>query len=81
MPNLSASDTTFSNLPDADFTANTQASVDRLIAHVNEQIELLALDSPDPTLLRQMIQALSDERTSSRLSLIEALSEIGEPAT
>ncbi|MBE9060215.1 HEAT repeat domain-containing protein [cf. Phormidesmis sp. LEGE 11477] len=59
----------------------TQAQTDRLIAYVDEQIELLAFDEPDPQLLRQMIQGLSDPRRSVRLRLINAFSEIGEPAT
>ncbi len=60
---------------------NSQAQTDELIAYVNEQIELLAFDEPDPQLLRQMIQGLSDPRRAVRLSLINAFSEIGEPAT
>ncbi len=60
---------------------NSQAQTDELIAYVNEQIELLAFDEPDPHLLRQMIRGLSDPRRSVRLRLINAFSEIGEPAT
>ncbi|MEL6469310.1 MAG: HEAT repeat domain-containing protein [Cyanobacteria bacterium J06623_4] len=58
-----------------------QAKVDQLIDHVNQQIELLAFDNPNPVLLRQMVQSLVDPRRATRLSLIEALSQIGEPAT
>lgn len=61
--------------------AASQAQVDRLIEHINEQIELLALDNPDPAFLRQMIQSLVDSRRATRLRLIELLSQIGEPAT
>ncbi len=60
---------------------DSQARTDDLIAYVSEQIELLAFDEPDPQLLRQMIQGLSDPRRSVRLRLINAFSEIGEPAT
>ena len=62
-------------------SAETQAQTDKLIAYVDEQIELLAFDEPDPQLLRQMIEGLSDSRRSVRLRLINAFSEIGEPAT
>ena len=55
--------------------------LDQLIAHVKEQIELLAFDDPDPDILRQMVEGLADTRQSVRLSLIAALGEIGEPAT
>ncbi|MEL7332000.1 MAG: HEAT repeat domain-containing protein [Cyanobacteria bacterium J06560_2] len=58
-----------------------QDSVDQLIGYVNEQIELLALEDPDPSLLDRMIQSLSDPRKAARISLIEALGQIGEPAT
>ncbi len=58
-----------------------QAKVDRLISHVNEQIEMLALDQPNPALLRQMIQSLVDPRRATRIGLVESLSQIGEPAT
>ncbi|MEL6161624.1 MAG: HEAT repeat domain-containing protein [Cyanobacteria bacterium J06627_32] len=58
-----------------------QAKVDQLIDHVNQQIELLAFDEPNPVLLRQMVQSLVDPRRATRLSLIESLSQIGEPAT
>jgi len=59
----------------------TQAKVDKLIRYVNEQIELLSFDQPDPALLQQMIQSLVDPRRAARISLVESLSEIGEPAT
>ena len=62
-------------------STETQAQTDKLIAYVDEQIELLAFDEPDPQLLRQMIQGLADPRRSVRLRLINAFSEIGEPAT
>lgn len=58
-----------------------QRRIDQLIAHVNEQIELLAFDEPDPGLLRQMVEGLSDTREAARLRLIEAFGQIGEPAT
>ena len=58
-----------------------QEKVDQLISHVNEQIELLTFDQPNPALLRQMIQSLVDPRRAARISLIEALSQVGEPAT
>ena len=64
-----------------DAQMQSQAQTDELLAYVNEQIELLAFDDPDPQLLRQMIQGLSDPRRSVRLRLINAFSEIGEPAT
>jgi len=59
----------------------TQAQTDKLIAYVNEQIELLALDEPNPRLLQRMIDGLSDPRQETRLRLIGAFGEIGEPAT
>jgi len=55
--------------------------IDLLIAYVNEQIELLAFDAPDPAVLRQMVEGLADSRQSVRLSLVEMLGEIGELAT
>ena len=58
-----------------------QEKVDRLIERVNSQIELLAFDNPEPFILRQMVQCLADPRRSARLSLVESLSQIGEPAT
>ena len=58
-----------------------QEKVDRLIDHVNSQIELLAFDNPEPFMLRQMVQCLADPRRSTRLSLVESLSQIGELAT
>ncbi|MGC1305981.1 MAG: HEAT repeat domain-containing protein [Phormidesmis sp.] len=58
-----------------------QAQVDQLVDYVNEQIELLAFDEPDSFLLRQMVQCLVDPRRATRLSLVDALSQIGEPAT
>ncbi|MEM6867029.1 MAG: HEAT repeat domain-containing protein [Cyanobacteria bacterium P01_C01_bin.121] len=58
-----------------------QEKVDQLISHVNEQIELLTFDQPNSALLRQMIQSLVDPRRAARISLIEALSQVGEPAT
>ncbi|EDX86577.1 PBS lyase HEAT-like repeat domain protein [Synechococcus sp. PCC 7335] len=61
--------------------SETQRQTDKLIAYVNEQIELLAFDEPDPQLLRQMVQGLGDPRRSVRLRLISAFGEIGEPAT
>lgn len=62
-------------------SAEAQEKVDRLLDYVNQQIELLALDSPEPFMLRQMVQCLADPRRSTRLSLVESLSQIGEPAT
>ncbi len=62
-------------------TAVLAAQVDRLIDYVDEQIELLALDTPAPDLLRQMVESLADERQRSRIRLIESFVEIGEPAT
>lgn len=62
-------------------SADAQAKVDRLIEYVNAQIEMLAFDSPEPFMLRQMVQCLADPRRSTRLSLVESLSQIGEPAT
>ena len=59
----------------------TQEKVDRLIDYVNSQIELLAFDQPEPFMLRQMVQCLADPRRSTRLSLVESFSQIGEPAT
>ena len=60
---------------------SSQKEVSRLIAHVNEQIELLAFDDPDPVLLRRLIQCLADPRQATRLQLVEVLSQIGESAT
>lgn len=61
--------------------SEAQARVDNLIDYVNEQIELLAFDEPDPRLIVQMVDSLSDPRQSTRLCLIESLTEIGESAT
>lgn len=61
-------------------SSEAQKQTDKLIAYVNEQIELLAFDEPAPQLLRQMVQALGDPRRSVRLRLIKAFGEIGEPA-
>lgn len=58
-----------------------QACVDQLIDYVNGQIEMLAFENPDPLVLRQMVQCLIDPRRSTRLSLVESFSQIGEPAT
>ncbi|MEL7476815.1 MAG: HEAT repeat domain-containing protein [Cyanobacteria bacterium J06555_12] len=58
-----------------------QARVDRLIDHVNRQIEILAFDAPEPFLLRQMVQCLVDPRRATRLNLVESFSQIGETAT
>jgi bilin biosynthesis protein len=58
-----------------------QSRVDLLIDYVNEQIELLAFDEPDPLLLRQMVQCLTDPRNAARLALVNAFSQIGEAAT
>lgn len=58
-----------------------QAQVDQLVDSVNRRIELLALEDPDPFLLRQMVQCLIDPRRATRLNLVEALSQLGEPAT
>lgn len=58
-----------------------QERVDGLLDYVNRQIELLAFDSPEPFMLRQMVQCLADPRRSTRLSLVDSLSQIGEPAT
>lgn len=62
-------------------TESSQNEADRLIAYVNEQIELLAFDDPDPDLLRHLVQRLADSRQATRLQLVEALSQIGEAAT
>ncbi len=64
-----------------DSLKNNQVQTDQLIDYVNEQIELLALDEPNPQLLQRMIDGLSDPRRETRLRLISAFSEIGEPAT
>ncbi|PZO44427.1 MAG: glycosyl transferase family 2 [Phormidesmis priestleyi] len=72
---------THTNRASSPAVAASQAQVDQLIEHINEQIELLALDDPDPALLRQMIRSLVDSRRAIRLRLIELLSQIGEPAT
>ncbi len=58
-----------------------QAQVDRLVDYVNQRIELLTLEDPEPFLLRQMVQCLVDPRRATRLNLIDALSQIGECAT
>ena len=78
-----------SSLPDALSTDEAtspaspaaQAKVDQLIDHVNQQIELLTLDDPAPSLLRQMVRCLIDPRRAARLALVDALSQIGESAT
>jgi bilin biosynthesis protein len=57
------------------------SSVDRFIASVNEQIELLTFDEPDADLLRQLVAYLSVPRQATRLQLIDLLTQIGEPAT
>lgn len=80
MSNLPASNDTASDQQAPD-SGSDQAKVDRLITHINEQIELLAFDDPEPALLKQIIEALADQRKASRIALIEALSEIGDPAT
>ena len=59
----------------------SQSEADRLIAYVNEQIELLAFDDPDPVLLRHLVQCLADSRQATRFQVVEALSQIGESAT
>ncbi|MGB3298824.1 MAG: HEAT repeat domain-containing protein [Phormidesmis sp.] len=64
-----------------DTAKSSQNEVDWLIAHVNEQIELLAFDDPDPALLRRLVDSLADSRQSTRFRLVEALSQIGESAT
>lgn len=66
------------NSPDS---LEAKAQVDQLIDHVNQQIELLAFESPDPFLLRQMVQSLVDPRRQARIALVESFSQIGEPAT
>lgn len=58
-----------------------QAQVDQLVDYVNQRIELLALEDPEPFLLRQMVQCLIDPRRATRLNLVDALSQIGESAT
>lgn len=55
--------------------------IEQLIRYVNEQIELLNFDSPEPSLLRRMVEGLTDARKSVRVDLIEAFGQIGEPAT
>ncbi len=57
------------------------SQVDRLIEYVDEQIELLAFDTPEPDLLRRMVESLADTRVRSRIKLIESFVQIGEPAT
>lgn len=66
------------NSPDS---LEAKSKVDQLIDHVNQQIELLAFESPDPFLLRQMVQSLVDPRRQARIALVESFSQIGEPAT
>lgn len=58
-----------------------QAQVDQLVDYVNQRIELLALEDPEPFLLRLMVQCLVDPRRATRLHLIDTLSQIGEYAT
>ncbi len=62
-------------------SSETQADIDRLIDYVNEQIELLSFDTLDSALLKRMVQGLADPRQTARIELIEALGQIGEPAT
>lgn len=69
-----------SDLETSPASPKAQANVDQLLAHVNEKIELLAFDEPNPALLRRMVQSLVDPRRATRISLVDALSEIGEPA-
>jgi bilin biosynthesis protein len=71
------------NLSDASAAQRNadQLKVDRLIAEVTEQIELLDFDSPEPALLRELVLSLADSRQAARLGLIEIFSQIGEPAT
>lgn len=58
-----------------------QAQVDQLVDYVNQRIELLALEDPEPFLLRLMVQCLVDPRRATRIHLIDTLSQIGECAT
>ncbi|MGB3671519.1 MAG: HEAT repeat domain-containing protein [Phormidesmis sp.] len=58
-----------------------QADTDRLIDYVNEQIELLSFEQIDADLLKKMVQSLADPRRAARIGLIDALGQIGEPAT
>ena len=62
-----------------------QRSVDQLIEYVSEQIELLAFDEGEVAqlerLIVQMIKGLADPRRAQRIQLVDALSQIGEPAT
>ena len=58
-----------------------KGKTDQLIDYVNNQIELLAFDDPEPFLLRQMVESLADPRRATRLNLVESFSQIGEPAT
>lgn len=67
--------------PDSPNSPEAKAQVDELINHVKQQIELLALDQPDPSLLRQMVYSLIDPRRTARIALVECFSQIGEPAT
>ncbi len=67
--------------PDSPNSPAAKAQIDELIDHVNQQIELLALDQPDPFLLRQMVHSLIDPRRAARIALVECFSQIGEPAT
>ena len=72
-------DTRNSGRPPA--TQAARGKVDQLIDYVNNQIELLAFDDPEPFLLRQMVESLADPRRATRLNLVESFSQIGEPAT
>ncbi|MGB7085804.1 MAG: HEAT repeat domain-containing protein [Phormidesmis sp.] len=62
-------------------STDSQARVDQLIDSVNNQVELLTFDDPDPFLLRQMVEALVDPRRATRLRLVDTFGEIGESAT
>jgi bilin biosynthesis protein len=76
-----ASDSSIYSAAASPDSPEVQAKVDQLIKQVNQQIELLTLERPDPSLLRQMVQCLVDPRRATRLSLIDAFGQIGEPAT
>ena len=77
------------SIPDAIYTDEAtspaspaaQAKVDQMIDQINQQIDLLVLDDPEPSLLRQMVRCLVDPRRAARLELVDALSQIGESAT
>lgn len=77
-----SSEVSSSEVFDGEVSVNQdQAEIDRLIDYVDEQIELLAFDSPEPNLLRRMVEGLADSRQRARLSLIASFAQIGEPAT